>query len=111
MQQYPEKSSEIDKLITNQMLKKAALEGKKTQQRRHGVCGYPGEHFNLDGVEFEITALEQRKLGDMTDADAAAEGFDTMEAYQGVIMKMHKGTSWNPEAQVWVHKFRRSDRT
>lgn len=109
MQQYPEKSKEADQLITNKMLIKAALEGKKTEQRRHGVCGYPGERFNLDGVEFEITALEQKKLGDMTEADAVAEGFDSMEAYKDLIMKMHKGMPWNPEAKLWVHKFRRSD--
>lgn len=109
MSQYPEKSYELDKLITNKMLKQAVLDGKKTQQRRHGVLGYPGEHFNLDGVEFEITALEEKTLGDMSETDAIAEGFDSIETYRNFIMKMHKGMSLNLEAKLWVHKFRRTD--
>lgn len=108
MQQYPEKANKIDKLIMSKVSKKATIEGKKTQQRRHGVYGYPGERFNLDGVEFEITDLQQGKLGDMKDDDALAEGYDSMEAYQERIMMMHKGRPWNPGAELWVHKFRRS---
>jgi len=41
----------------------ATLAGKKTQQRRDGVYAYPGETFELGGVKFTVTSLEQKTLG------------------------------------------------
>ncbi len=105
---YPEKSCEIDRLVTHEKLVEAALAGKKTQQRRDGVYAYPGETFELEGVEFTVTSLEQKTLGDMTDADAQAEGYPSMEMYKGLILRMHKGMKWNDSHKVWVHSFEKS---
>lgn len=106
-QQYPEKTCKIDRLVTHEKLVDAALAGRKTQQRRNGVYGYPGEKFELNGVEFVITGLEQQPLGEMTDADAQAEGFPSMEFYKDLIMKMHHGMEWNENHPVWVHSFKK----
>lgn len=105
---YPEKSCEIARLVTHTKLVEAALAGRKTQQRRDGVYAYPGETFELEGVEFTVTGLEQNTLGDMTDSDAQAEGYPNMEMYKGLILRMHEGMKWNESHKVWVHKFEKS---
>lgn len=107
-EQYPEKSCEIDRLVSHPKLVEATLAGKKTEQRRDGVYAYPGETFELDGVEFTVTGLERKTLGDMTDADARAEGYPSMEMYKGLILRMHAGMKWNLNHKVWVHKFQKT---
>jgi len=105
---YPEKSCEIDRLVTHPKLVEAMLAGQKTQQRRDGVYAYPGEKFELEGVEFTVTALDRETLGDVDDAAAQAEGYPSMEAYKALILRMHAGMEWNESHKVWVHKFKKS---
>ena len=109
MTDYPEKNCDIDRLVRHPKLVEAALAGKKTQQRRDGVYAYPGETFELDGVPFIATSLEQQRLGDMTDADANAEGYPSLDMYKGLILKMHAGMTWDEDDLVWVHSFKRND--
>ena len=89
------------------MLVKAALEGRKVQQRRDGVYGYPDEMFELDSVQFRMTSLTRERLGDMSDQSAQDEGFTDLAAYKALILRMHKGMTWNEESLVWVHSFER----
>lgn len=105
MNSYPEKTCDIDRLLRHPKLVAAAKAGKKTQQRRNGVYAYPGETFTLDGVHFTVTALERQRLDEMTDADAIAEGYPSLEAYRDLILKMHKGMAWDDSGQAWVHHF------
>ena len=105
MSSYPEKSCEIERLVTQKPLVEAALAGRKTQQRRDGVYAYPNEEFVLEGVNFRVTDLYQERLGDLTDETAQAEGFPSLEAYKGIILRMHANMEWNEEALVWVHCF------
>lgn len=106
--EYPEKSCEIDRLVTHPKLVEAALSGSKTQQRRDGVYAYPGEKFELEGVEFTVTAVKHETLGDMGDAEAQAEGYPNMDAYKALILRMHAGMEWDESHLVWVHKFEKS---
>ncbi|OUR64073.1 hypothetical protein A9Q79_08370 [Methylophaga sp. 42_25_T18] len=106
---YPEKSCEIDRLVTHPKLVASALAGTKTQQRRDGVYAYPGETFELEGVEFTVTALERESLGDMGDAEAQAEGYPNMEMYKAIILRMHAGMEWDISHLVWVHKFEKTN--
>ncbi|MDQ7004893.1 MAG: ASCH domain-containing protein [Ghiorsea sp.] len=107
MNQYPEKTCSIERLVSHPKLVEATLAGRKTEQRRDGVYAYPNEEFELDGVSFIVTDLKRQKLGDITDADAQAEGYPSLEMYKGLILKMHKGMPWDEEALVWVHCFQR----
>jgi hypothetical protein len=107
MNSYPEKTCDIERLIRHPRLVQAVISGQKTQQRRNGVYAYPGEVFNLEGIEFEITSLEQHKISDMTDQDAQAEGFPNLAMYKDLILKMHASMEWNEDALVWVHSFKR----
>ena len=105
MEVYPEKTCSIDRLVTHPKLVDAVKAGKKTQQRRDGLYGYPGETFDLEGMTFVITDLTRQRLGDMTDADAQAEGYPNLEMYKDIILKMHAGLTWNTDSRVWVHTF------
>jgi len=109
MSDYPEKTCEIDRLILHPKFVAAALDGSKTEQRRDGVYAWPGEHFLLDGVDFICTELVQQRLGDMGDDGARAEGFDSFDGYKNLILRMHPSMEWNPDALVWLHRFRRCD--
>lgn len=106
---YPARTCEISRLVTNEKLVAAAIAGNKTQQRRDGLYAYPDETFQLQGVSFVVTSVERQLLGDMTDADARAEGYPNLEMYQQIILSMHAGMTWNEDALVWVHTFRRND--
>jgi hypothetical protein len=105
MQTYPQKTCSIDRLVTQPKLVEAAKNGVKTQQRRDGVYGWPGDTFMLDGRAFVITDLVCQRLGELTDQDARAEGFPDLETYKGLIIRMHPGMEWNPDDRVWVHSF------
>jgi hypothetical protein len=105
MDTYPQKTCSIERLITHPKLVAAAKEGLKTQQRRDGVYGWPGEEFTLDGMEFVMTELTRQCLGDMTDEHARAEGYPNLDLYKDIILKMHAGMTWNTEHLVWVHTF------
>ena len=104
--EYPEKTCTIDRLVRNERLVRAALAGRKTEQRRDGVYGYPGETFELEGRTFEIVDLRHDRLGDMSEADARAEGYEDLAAYRDLILRMHRGMEWDEEHRVWVHRFR-----
>jgi hypothetical protein len=108
MTDYPEKTCDIDRLVTHEKLVAAALAGSKTQQRRAGVYGYPGESFELEGIEFVITDLRKESLGDMTEHDVQCEGYPSLEVYKNLILRMHPGMSWETDAPVWVHEFAKS---
>jgi hypothetical protein len=105
MEAYPEKTCSIDRLVTHAKLVEATKSGMKTQQRRDGIYGYPGESFDLDGMTFVVTDLQRQRLGDMTDADAIAEGYPSLELYRDIILKMHAGMTWEADSLVWVHSF------
>ena len=102
---YPEKTCELDQLVTHKRLVEAAVAGRKTQQRRNGVYGYPGEEFELAGKRFRITDLRRETLADMGDDEARAEGYPGMDMYKDLILRMHKGMEWDGAAKVWVHEF------
>jgi hypothetical protein len=108
MNEYPEKTCNLDSLVRNPKMVAASIAGQKTQQRRNGVYGYPGEKFELDGTSFLVTALEQKSLGDMTEEDAKSEGFPNLSAYKDIIIRMHPGMEWDPKALVWVHHYQKA---
>lgn len=102
---YPEKTCSIERLVTHDKLVSAALSGSKTQQRRAGVYGYPGEKFTLEGTDFEITGLRTERWGDITEEDAQREGYPNLELYRALIERMHQGMDWDQDQPVWVHDF------
>jgi hypothetical protein len=106
MNDYPEKTCSIDRLVRHPKLVAAALAGDKTEQRRDGLYAYPGETFLLEEVVFELTSVVRQRIGDMNEADAKAEGYPSLAVYKDLILKMHSGMQWNEDGLVWVHSFR-----
>lgn len=106
---YPARTCEITRLVTHPKLVAATIAGAKTQQRRDGLYAYPNETFELEGITFVVTSVERQRLGDMTDADAQAEGYPNLEMYQQIILKMHANMTWDADSLVWVHTFKRND--
>ena len=104
---YPEKTCSLDRLVRHPRLVAKVLSGEKTQQRRNGVYGYPGERFVLEDQTFEITDLRRESLDAMGPPEAHAEGYPDMVAYKELIVRMHKGMTWDGSAMVWVHEFRK----
>ena len=102
---FPEKTCSIDRLVTHEKLVSSAVNGSKTQQRRAGVYGYPGEKFELNNIEFEITGLRTERWGDITEDDARREGYPNLEMYRALIERMHQGMEWDQDQPVWVHEF------
>jgi len=102
---YPERTCSIERLVTHPKLVAATKAGTKTQQRRDGVYGFPGETFDLEGMTFIITDLSRQRLADMTDEHAQAEGYPNLEMYKDIILRMHAGMTWNLDSLVWVHSF------
>jgi hypothetical protein len=105
---YPEKTCEITRLVTHQKLVAATIAGSKTQQRRDGLYAYPNETFELDGISFVVTSVERQRIGDMTDADAQAEGYPNFAMYKQIILNMHANMTWDDDGMVWVHTFKRN---
>jgi hypothetical protein len=106
---YPAKTCEITRLVTHPKLVAATIAGSKTQQRRDGLYAYPNETFELEGITFVVTSVERQRIGDMTDADAQAEGYPNLEIYKQIILKMHANMTWNEDGSVWVHSFKRNN--
>jgi len=100
------KTCSIERLITIDDDIQHVLEGKKLVTRRNGRYADPGEIMELRGKKFEVYKVYQQPLGEMTDADAKAEGYEDFEAYKQFILSMHQGMPWIPTMKVWVHEFR-----
>jgi N4-acetylcytidine amidohydrolase len=100
------KTCSIERLVTVADDVKRVLNGKKIVTRRNGRYADPGEIMELEGKSFEVYKVYRQAIGEMTDADAEAEGYNDLETYKQYILSMHKGMPWIPHAKVWVHEFR-----
>ncbi len=102
--------AEIDasELLPSPKLREKVAEGEVTQLHRGDPHAEEGDSFTVDGVEFEVVEVRERKLGDLTDEDARAEGSPDLEAYRERIERAHEGLTWDDEDTAYLHDFRRS---
>ncbi|MDN4606930.1 ASCH domain-containing protein [Sporosarcina highlanderae] len=105
MNELPEKTCSIERLVTIPEDVAKVLDGKKMATRRNGVYAYPDEIMVLNGKEFKIDKLYQQTLGEMTDEHAAQEGYANMDEYKQSILALHPKMPWIPKMTVWVHEF------
>jgi hypothetical protein len=101
----PPKSCSIERLVTLKEDVEKVLSGEKTATRRNGRYADPGEIMTLEGRQFVVENVYSQSLGELTDADARREGFETVEDYKQSILSMHPGMPWLPQMRVWVHEF------
>jgi hypothetical protein len=106
--------AEIDAgdLLPNERVRGMALDGEVTQIHRGGNRRYaePGDTFEIEGTTFEVTDVEERTLGEMTDADARREGSESLEAYRGRMERVHGGDfEWDDSSEVVRYRFERRE--
>jgi hypothetical protein len=102
----PPKSCSVERLVTLEGDVKKVLAGEKTATRRNGRYADPGEIMTLEGRQFVVENVYSQGLGELTDADARREGFESVEEYKQSILSIHPGMPWLPQMRVWTHEFR-----
>lgn len=102
--------SDIDAgtLLPTERMREAALDGDATQVHRGHAYANVGDTFVVDGTTFEVTAVEERRLGDLTDADARAEGAADLDSYRERLRRAHENFTWDDDAEVVRHRFERA---
>lgn len=106
--------AEIDAgdLLPNERVRGMALDGEVTQihrggNRRHAEAG---DTFEIEGTTFEVTDVDERALGDMTDADARREGSKSLEAYKERMNRVHGGNfEWDDSREVVRYRFEKRE--
>jgi hypothetical protein len=99
---------DADALLPNDRVKQAVVEGEVTQLSRGGSDRYaePGDTFELDDTVFEVTAVEERTLGDLTDEDARREGSPSLDAYRARMEQVHPGDfEWDETSEIRSYRF------
>lgn len=104
-QPLPTKTCSIERLVTKSKDVEKVLNGAKTATRRNGRYADIGEVMDLNNHQFIVDQVYSQQLGELTDADAIREGFNSLKEYKESILALHPGMRWVPKMNVWVHEF------
>ena len=96
-------------LLPNDRMRQQALDGEVTQIHRGQRYAEEGDTFELEGTTFEVVAVDDRTLGDMTDADARAEGARDLDHYKRILERAHDHFEWEDDSEIVRHRFERTD--
>lgn len=96
-----------DTLLPSERMRQQALDGEVTQITRGQGYAEAGDTFEIDGSAFEVVAVEDRTLGDLTDADARAEGARDLDHYREILAHAHDHFEWDDSSDVVSHRFER----
>ncbi|WP_252701304.1 ASCH domain-containing protein [Natronosalvus vescus] len=101
-----------DTLLPSPRMRTQALEGEVSQIHRGHAYAEEGDTFTVEGEQFEVTSITERRLGDLTDEDAKKEGVPDLEAYRKLLERAHDDFEWHDESEIVRHRFERvSDST
>ncbi|MFC7069018.1 ASCH domain-containing protein [Halobaculum lipolyticum] len=92
-------------VLPNEHVRQQAAAGRVTQLHRGHAYAEEGDTFDIDGTTFEVTAVERRTLGDLTDEDARAEGSADLDAYRERLARVHDSFEWDDDSEVVRHAF------
>ena len=98
-----------DTLLPTERMRDRALAGEVTQTHRGHAYAEAGDTFEIDGEGFEVVAVDDRTLGDLTDEDARVEGARDLEHYRQILERAHEHFEWDDEADIVRHRFERVD--
>lgn len=99
---------DVDALLPNDHVKQTVLAGEVTQLSRGASNRYAeaGDTFEIEDTTFEVTSVEERTLGDLTDADAQREGSPSLSAYKERMRKVHGGNfEWDDTSEIVTYRF------
>ena len=91
-------------LLPAERIRRKVSDGEITQLHRGDPHATEGDTFVIEGTVFEVTNVEHRQLGEITDEDARAEGSPNLEAYKRRIESTHD-TEWDDESEAVLHEF------
>jgi hypothetical protein len=92
-------------LLPSDRMQQQASEGEVTQVHRGQQYAEAGDTFHIDDTAFEVVAVSERTLGDMTDEDARAEGARDLEHYREILDRAHDSFEWDDDSAVVLHRF------
>lgn len=107
--QLPPKNGTIEQLVTISEDIEKVIAGEKTATRRNDRYADIGEVMSLNNHKFVVHNVYTQSLGEMTEADAQKEGYQTLDAYKEKILSIHPGMRWVPSMRVWVHEYKRQN--
>ena len=96
-------------LLPNDRMRQQALDGEVTQIHRGQQYADEGDTFSIDDTTFEVVEVAERTLGDMTDADAQAEGARDLAQYKEILERAHDHFEWDDTSEIVLHRFERRD--
>lgn len=98
---------DADTVLPNGRMRDGALTGDVTQIHRGDQYAETGDRFEIGGETFEVVEVQERRLGDLTDEDAQAEGMADLEQYREVLNRAHENFEWDDDSDVVLHRFER----
>ena len=98
---------EPDTLLPSDRMQSQALDGEVTQIHRGQQYAEAGDTFEIEGTTFQVVAVEDRTLGDMTDEDAQAEGARDLDQYKQILERVHDDFEWDDDSAIVMHRFER----
>jgi hypothetical protein len=96
-------------LLPSERMRRGAVDGDVTQVHRGHAYADTGDRFEIDGTAFEVVSVAERTLGELTDADARAEGMADLDEYAAMLERVHDEFEWDDDAAVVCHRFERRD--
>lgn len=101
--------SEIDPstLLPSERMRQQAIEGEVTQIHRGQQYADVGDTFDVEEATFEVVDVDERTLGDLTDADARAEGAQDLDHYRQILERAHDHFEWDDDSEIVCHRFER----
>jgi hypothetical protein len=96
---------EAETLLPSEGLREMVVAGEVTQIHRGQEYAAVGDSFAIENEEFEVTEVTERRLGELTDEDARAEGSPNIEAYRERLRRAHEEFEWDGSADVVRHRF------
>jgi len=100
---------EPETLLPSDRMMAQAVDGEVTQIHRGQQYADEGDTFEIDGTQFAVVEVGERTLGEMTDADARAEGARDLDHYREILERAHEHFEWDDEADIVRHRFERVD--
>ncbi len=96
---------DADTVLPAEHIQQAVASGHISQLHRGDQYADEGDTFDIDGEPFEVVEVTERKLGDLTDEDAQAEGSADLEEYRQRLNQAHEHFEWDDDATVYRHRF------